>query len=91
MEHEGQNASGKKLQAPRTRFEAELFGGAGNGLTIGLQEFEPQVTVFRNGGPPIVESGDVDASQHPDAAYLGVYELAGPIGPETPIYVAKSL
>jgi len=72
-------------------FEAQLFGGPGNGLTIGLQDFDAQITVFRNGGPPMALPGEHDEGSQPDADCLGVYELTGPIGPETPVYSAKSL
>jgi hypothetical protein len=70
-------------------FEAQLFGGLGNGLTIKLQEFVPQVTIFRNGGPAVAVPGNVEAEAYPDGVRLGVYELAGPVGPDTPIYVSR--
>jgi hypothetical protein len=71
--------------------EAQLFGGRGDGLTIKVHGFAPQVTIFRNGGPPFAVSGVVEATDHPEATRLGVYELVGPVGPDTPVYVARSL
>jgi hypothetical protein len=70
-------------------FEAQLFGGAGNGLTIKLQALVPQVTVFRNGGPPWAMPGCLDQPPSPDARRIGVYELVQSAGPETPIYVSR--
>ena len=93
MARGGRRTNAKEPAPGRRRwaFEAQLFGGPGNGITIELDEFEPRVTVFRNGGPPFVVPGNVDASEHPDSTRIGVYELAGPIGPEMPIYVATKL
>jgi hypothetical protein len=70
-------------------FEAQLFGGAGNGLTIRLAKLVPQVTVFRNGGPPLAMPGSLDESACPEARRIGVYELVQADGPETPIYISS--
>jgi hypothetical protein len=74
----------------RTTLRAELFGGRGGGMTIRLRVLDPQIAVFRNGGPPFaLPPGDMpDAESH--ASYLGIYELVGPLGPETPVYVSRS-
>jgi hypothetical protein len=71
--------------------EAQLFGGQGDGFSIKLDQLHQHVTVFRNGGPPFAVAGAVDASDQPDAARVGVYELARPLGPETPVYVASRI
>jgi hypothetical protein len=71
--------------------EAHLFGGTGNGLLIRVDELQPRVTVFRNGGPPFAMTGVVDEGACPGAVCMGVYELAGSIGPDEPTYVASSL
>lgn len=70
-------------------FEAQLLGGAGNGLTIKLWALVPQVTVFRNGGPPLAMPGCIDEPPAPEARRIGVYELVQSGGPEKPIYVSR--
>ena len=73
------------------QLEAQLFGGSGDGLSIKLDSLTPQVTVFRNGGPPFAVPGVVVGGEHPDAVHMGVYELVGPAGPDTPVYVPSCL
>ena len=70
------------------QLEAVLFGGEANGFSVKLDDFYPTVTVFRNGGAPFVVPGVVASSDEPGAVRFGVYELARPAGPDTPVYVA---
>jgi hypothetical protein len=59
----------------------QLLGGPAGGLLVQVPRLEDQISVYRNGGPPSsVGSGP--------GAFVGTYELVGPVGPETPIYVA---
>jgi hypothetical protein len=76
------------LKPRRWLRRAELLGGAGSGLAIELDRFDPRVSVFRNGGPPFAVPGQVDPAEHKDAVFIGVYDLVDPLGPDTPIYVA---
>jgi hypothetical protein len=64
-----------------------LFGGNGDGLMIQLPRLDTRITVYRNGGPPFVVTDGADAPRLDEARVLGIYELVGPVGPETPVYV----
>jgi hypothetical protein len=70
-------------------FRAQLFGGLGNGLVIRLPSLAPSITVFQNGGAPFAVADTDQATPVEDARRLGEYELVGPLGPETPVYVAR--
>jgi hypothetical protein len=74
---------------PRRRFRAQLFGGDASGLILELSALVPKITVFQNGGPAFALAAD-EGSAAGDARRLGGYELVGPVGPETPVYVATS-
>jgi hypothetical protein len=74
-------------RATGPRFRAQLFGGNGDGLVVDLPHLDATITVFRNGGPPFVLAADVEPGAEQDANLLGRYELVGPIGPETPVYI----
>ena len=60
---DGQNVEGRPRGRPAPR--SDVRGGAlrwrGNGVTIGLDTFEPKSLSSATGGPPIIESGDVDS------------------------------
>lgn len=72
--------------APRPRpFHCQLFGGPGSGLTVSLSRLDEYIKVFRNGGPAF--GVPVDEPDPSDSDLIGVYEMAAPLGPETPIYV----
>jgi hypothetical protein len=78
-------------QTPRPRhwFRAELLGGEGDGLRVEMADLHDVITVARNGGAPFVMDSSV-AVDTGDIRSLGRYELVGPIGPDTPVYVAIS-
>lgn len=78
----------KARHASRWRIRAQLLGGSAGGLTIELEDLPARISVYRNGGGPVAVAGDPDASPHPGHVLLGVYDLVGPVGPETPVYVA---
>lgn len=66
-----------------TRFRAVLFGGEASGCTIELADLPQIIAVdLEDGGVvvsvPTVVSGPVS----------NLYELVGPVGPETPTYVS---
>lgn len=84
-----QKSLGTTRTNSRGRFRARLFGGGGNGLVIQLSALAPRITVFQNGGPAFAVAAD-DGAAVRDAHRLGGYELVGPLGPETPVYVATS-
>jgi hypothetical protein len=70
-------------------FRAQLFGGGASGLVIELSALLPRITVFQNGGPAFAVPAD-EGCAGGEARRLGGYELVGPVGPETPVYVATS-
>jgi hypothetical protein len=66
-------------------FHCRLFGGVGSGLTVALAGLDERIKVFKNGGPAFgVRLSEPDPA---NAELIGIYEMAGPLGPETPIYV----
>jgi hypothetical protein len=69
------------------RFRAQLFGGEGDGLIIGLEQLSSTITVYQNGGLPFAAEYQDEATAPADARRLGIYELVGPIGPDTPVYI----
>lgn len=74
----------------RFHFQARLFGGDGDGTTIWLDEFAPRISVYRNGGSAFGQPGDPAGDNADGAELIGIYDLVGPVGPETPIYVPGS-
>jgi hypothetical protein len=76
-------------EGPHRPFHCQLFGGPGSGLTVALSGFDPRIKVFRNGGPAF---GVPEDEPEPwDADMIGVYEMAAPLGAETPIYVPAAV
>jgi hypothetical protein len=69
---------------------AELFGGRGGGLTIRLEKLDDQIAVFQNGGAPFSVPPGSEPEHGAGTSFLGIYELVGPLGPETPVYVSRS-
>jgi hypothetical protein len=70
------------------RLQAQLLGGAANGITIELETLADRICIYRNAGAPVVVEGDPDSSTRPGHSLLGIYDLVGPVGPEIPVYVA---
>lgn len=63
----------------------ELLGGKAGGFVVEVGRLDDRIAIYRNGGPPYAADPSAPA---PGEAFLGTYRLAGPIGPETPVYVA---
>lgn len=76
------------MKPPELKLRVQLLGGRAAGGTVTLTETAPTIHVFQNGGPPYAVPGDAGAPDSERVA-LGTYELVGPIGPETPTYVAR--
>jgi hypothetical protein len=73
----------KRPTAPAVPLSA--LWGPGSGLTVSLSSLDEYIKVFRNGGPAF--GVPVDEPDPSDSDLIGVYEMAAPLGPETPIYV----
>jgi hypothetical protein len=54
-------------------------------MTVRLPRLEDRIKVFRNGGPAF--GLGVSDPEPAHAELVGVYELVGPVGPETPVYI----
>jgi len=54
---------------------------------VDLPRLDAAIIVYRNGGLPFVLEEGSDSSTPQDAPLLGKYELVGPVGAETPVYI----
>jgi hypothetical protein len=71
----------------RLMFHAQLLGGKADGQLIELESRIPRVAVYQNGAGALA----ADPSAPPPAnggVLVGEYRLVGPVGSETPVYVA---
>jgi hypothetical protein len=71
-------------------FRAELFGGSASGLMIQLSRLDDRIAVYRNGGAPFAMASDDAPPPADQASFIGMYELVGRAGPETPVYVSAA-
>lgn len=68
-------------------FHAQLIGGPISGGRIEVPSLDPAIRVYQNGGLPFALP--VEAKPPSDVAFLGTYDMVGPIGPDTPTYVVR--
>jgi hypothetical protein len=69
-------------------FTAILTGGPVSGCRVELASLEPTISVYQNGGAPFALPEH--EPQPADVAWLGRYDLVGPLGPDVPIYVQRT-
>jgi hypothetical protein len=70
------------------RFRAMLWGGKAGCKPVFVDELRSEICAYQNGGAAF--AADEGAELPTGTVCLGHYELVGPLGPETPVYVARA-
>lgn len=78
------------LASPSTsqrRLRALLWGGKAGCKPVFVDELKSEIRAYQNGGAAF--AADEGAELPVGTSFLGRYQLIEPLGPETPVYVAR--